>query len=264
MTATRGQYNEGIPGLYTQGLDEISSTKKHKLGTVRWTDDGRKFIYALNGAADTTAGMLMSVAQTPIDCTVVAADALVNLAMSKTMSLTAAGVTANSHQDGYAIVKATPDIGRLYKISGNTATDNPATGRAYFYLYNEITTLHTTGTTVAIHKNPYTSLIVNPAVADENATTAETVMGMATKIVTAAYYFWLQTWGLANLVLDVAAAAGNEANERVIVAGPTAGRGGIVIALETNFFWNTQIIGYPLEKIDLTNAEGNLVMLTIS
>jgi hypothetical protein len=264
MTASLGGYNETPGTFFNQGLHEISSTKKHKLGTVRWTDDGRKFVYALNGAADTTPGMLMSVAQTPIDATIAAADALINLAGSKTMSLTVAGLTAGSHADGYAIIKAGADIGNMYKIAGNTVTGTPATGRAYLTLYKPIETLHVAAnTTVAVHKSPYASLIVNPAVADENATTAETVMGMSTRIVTAAYYFWAQTWGPASLVLDIDSAAGNESNEKLIVAGTTAGRGGIVIPTETSFFWNTQIIGYPLEKVDLTDAEGNLVFLTI-
>lgn len=250
---------------YAQGLFEESTTQKHKLGTLRITDDGRWFRYAqITAAAITEAGVLLSKVQAPVDATVAAADAAIAIAGAKSVTCTAAGITAHQLKDGELVIKAGADIAMKYKIRDNTATGDPAAGRIRCELYEAVnTTWVAANTTIALYDNPYKSLLINPAVADSEATTNETVMGMSVRPITASCYVWVQTHGVAALTLDVAAAAGNEANEQLIVAGVTAGRGALIIPLETTFYWGTQIIGKILENADLTNAEGNLVFLTI-
>lgn len=260
-----GSYCEESPKTWIQGLFSESATQLEDLGALRKLKDGRWFRYGkLTAAAITTAGVLVSKVQTPVDATIAAADAALALEGKHAISVTAAGVTANQFKEGFAVVKAGTDIGCMYKIRGNGATDGIATGRVAIELYDKLyQTWVAASTTVALYANPYKDILLNPAVADENATTQETVVGMTIRPMTASYYGWFQTHGPASLVLDVASAAGAEANEMLIVSGVTAGRGALIIPLETTFFWNTQIIGHTFESADLTNAEANLVFLTI-
>lgn len=263
MTATGGNYTEGMATVYQQGLYEESATKKHRLGTIRVLDDGRKFVYCSATAAAIAAGVALSKAQAVQTCTIAAADAAINLIGARTVTLTLTGTpTAGLYEDGYMVLTAGTGIGEIYKIKSNTADDVPASGRCTFYLYDALKTTHVTATTtVSVYQNPYKSLLINPAVANEAATTQETVMGVTVRPVTASYYFWAQTWGLSSLTLDIDAAAGGEANEMDIVQGTTSGRGRIV---EDTAFSGAQVLGYSLISADHTDAQSALVFLTIS
>jgi len=259
-----GDYQEGRITMFNQGLFDESSVAKQRLGTKRELDDGRIYRYAGFTAAGITAGALVSKAAAPVDATVASADAALAVAGAREISVTIAGATANLYTDGFLIVTAGTNIGAMYKVRGNGATNGIGSGRAAFSLYDKIhTTWVAASTTVSAWQNSYKSLLINPAVADSEATTQECVMGMTVRAITASYYAWIQTRGLANLVLDVDAAAGGESNEMQIVQGTTSGRGAVIIPLETTFFWGTQIIGHTIESADLTDAEGNLVFLTI-
>lgn len=259
-----GTDQAGVPSVFAQGLFEESATKKHRLGTVRDLEDGRRFRYASITAATVTAGATLSNAFTPVDATIAAADAALNLVGRKEITLTVAGATANLYADGWMIIKAGTGIGEMYKIRGNTATDDPATGRATFYLYDALRTTHVAAsTTVAVHQSPYSNLLISPAVANSAATTQETVMGITTMAcgnTSAVSYLWIQTKGIASMVLDVDAAAGAEANEMWVIQGTTAGRG---LVLADTMTPGMQILANTLESADLTDAEANLVVLCI-
>ena len=256
-----GSYQEGRITMFNQGLYEQSTVQKQRLGTKRELDDGRTYRYCLATAANIAAGLCISKVQTPVDATIAAADAAIGLAGVREVTLTIAGATTNLYADGLLVIKAGADIGKMYKVRGNAATNIPATGRANFSLYEPIQTLWVAAnTTVAAHQNPYKDLLINPAVANEAATTQETVMGLTTQIITASCYFWAQTHGLASMVLDVAAAAGAEANEGIIVPGIVTGTG--TVRADTAPL-GMQILGNTLESADLTNTEANLVFLLI-
>jgi hypothetical protein len=256
-----GDYLEQVPVMYQQGLFAQSAAKKHKLGTIRELDDGRKFIYCLNTAAQIAAGICVSKAVTPQDCTVAAADVAAVGDRKVTVTLTGTP-TLNQYQDGWLLIKAGAGIGEMYKIRGNTVDDTPASGHVTLYLYDSIKTLWVLGnTTIAIHVTPYHEVLINPAVANGDATTGERILGITTRIVAASKYFWAQTWGLAAAMLDIDAAAGTEADERVLVPGTTEGRLLLSAAGAEN---DQQRYGHPLETADLTDAEANLVMLEVS
>jgi hypothetical protein len=248
--------------MYIQGLFEESSTQKQKLGTVRILEDGRKFVYCSNTAASLAAGVCLSKAAAPVDATIAAADALLCLTGAKEISLTIAGATAGLYKDGILAVKAGADIGCMYKVAGNKITNDPATGRAAFSLYDSIeTTWVAANSTIAAWANAYASLLVNPAVSGVTATTQELVMGITTRAIAASKYFWAQTWGLCNLQLDIDAAAGGEANEMWVTHGSTEGRGRVI---ETAGPAGMQILGNIFESADQTDAEASLVNLCIS
>lgn len=261
-----GTYQDTPNQVFAQGLYEESATQKHRLGTMRVLDDGRVFRYCSITAATITAGALVSKATAGVAATVAAADAALNLAGRKEITLTLTNANAvNYFADGWIVLNTGTGIGEMYKIRGSSVTGVPATGRTTFYLYDALRTTHVTATTTAlVYASPYANLLINPAVANEAATTQETVMGvtiMACGNTSAVSYLWIQSRGIASLVLDIDAAAGAEANEMAIVPGTTAGRGRIVE--DTAYAGGVQILGYSLVSADLTDASANLVKLLI-
>lgn len=259
-----GGYEDGENTYFQQGLFEESATAKHRLGTVRRLDDGRVFRYCSVTAAAIAAGLCVSKASAPVAATIAAADAALAIAGAKEISMTIAGATAALYKDGYAVVSSGTNIGAIYKIRGNGATDGIATGRASFSLYDEIAvTWVAASTTVNVYPNPYSNLLINPAVAGDTATTQETVMGVTTRAVgnaTAVSYLWIQVHGMASMVLDIDAAAGGEANEMWIIPGTTTGRG--LVVADTARTGN-QLLGVIYQSADLTDASANLVHLLI-
>lgn len=258
-----GTYQEAPNTIFNQGLFEESATQKQKLGTKRVLDDGREYVYCQATAANIAAGLCVSKAVAPQDCTVAAADAALAVAGAREFSLTLTGTpTLNLYRDGWMVITAGTGIGEMYKIKGNTADDNPATGRFTIQLYDPLKqTLVAASSTVALYANPYDGVLINPAVANAAATTQEKVLAVTTRAITASYYFWGQTKGMAALVLDVDAAAGAEANEMWVIQGTTTGRG---LVLADTMTPGMQILGNTLETADLTDAEANLVDLCIT
>lgn len=263
MTAQIGPYQESMNTMFAQGLFEESADQKHRLGTIRCLDDGRRYVYCQATAAAIAAGICVSKAVAPQDLTVAAADAAINLAGASKLTFTLTGTpTLNLYRDGWLVYTANEGAGEMYKVRGNTADDDPATGRFTVYLYDPIKTLNVAAsTTASIFANPYDGVLINPAVADGDATTGETILGVTTRGITASYYFWAQTWGLATVMMDIDAAAGAEADERDLVAGTTEGRMAVVAAGAEE---DQHTYGTIMETADLTDAEGNLVYLKIS
>jgi len=267
MTATVGTYQESPNQYFNQSLFDESATQKHRLGTIRQLDDGRRFVYCQATAAQLAAGITVSTAFLPQACTVAAADVAYGdgtVVGSKYFSLTLTGTpTENLYRDGFLVVTLNEGAGEMYKIRGNSADDDPATGRMKVYLYDALATLWVAAsTTVDIFKNPYKDVLITPACATGGAqTSAEFIRGVTTRIITASYYFWAQTWGPCSLMMDYDSAAGAESNEMLIQQGTTEGRGYIV---HDTHVPGQQIIGTTMEQADGDDAEAALVFLTIS
>jgi hypothetical protein len=248
----------GEPRMFVQGLNDESAVKLQRYGTIRRTDDGRIYRYAGFTAANLVAGHCVSKVQTSIAATVAAADAALAVVDANEISLTVAGVTKNLLADGWLVLTAGTGIGEIYKIRGNGATDGIASGRASISLYDKVRVAFVAASTTArVYANPYADLLINPAVANEAATTAETVLGVCPRAFTASYFGWIQTHGPCGVVLDTST-AGNEADERAVMPGTTAGHGIVITGMTV-----LQVIGYTFEKIDQVNAEGTLVNLCI-
>lgn len=257
-----GTFQEDKPKMYRQGLYEESADQRHKLGTIRETGDGRRFVYCQATAAALTAGCVVSKAVAAQDCTIAAADAAINLAGVRKITVTLTGTpTLNLYKDGILIVTAGTAIGEYYRISGNTADDDPASGRCTFYLYDALKTTHVAAsTTISVFANPYDGVLINPAVANGDATTAEAPLGITQRPVTASYYFWAQTWGLGSCVLDVST-AGNEADEKRLIQGTTAGR---LLVAGTGAETDQPVYGRVFESADMSDGEASLVQIMIS
>lgn len=263
MTATYGDYQDQPGILYNQSLFAESAVQKQRLGTIRPTDDGRRFVYCQATAAEIAAGIIVSKAVAVQACTVAAADAVAAGARKITLTLTGTP-TLNLYRDGWAIITAGTGLGGMYKIKGNSVDDVPADSRCTFYLYDALeVALTTAGQTFDVIVCPYDGVLINPANSnyDGTGTGLETPLGVTTRTITASYYFWAQTRGLAALMMDIDSAAGAEDNEKTVICGTTQGRGGIIHDTAIPGFFK---VGELVITVDATDAEAALVNLCIS
>jgi hypothetical protein len=89
-------------------------------------------------------------------------------------------------------------------IDKHAAVSTGATGEFFFYADDALVVAISTGTTkVSLFQNKYANVIVVPA-----TTATGTLVGVATYIITAAQFGWIQTWGPCGCVGDDTTALG--------------------------------------------------------
>ncbi len=184
----------GDPVSAGQALYTSSSTQIHALGERLVTPDGRVFRYAKAGASDLVAGnWIQSPAQVANHQNIAVAAAAIG-ATSITVTLGATAATANQYANGQAVVTITPGLGQAINISGHPAADASAT--LVLELQEPLRVALTTSTRIDLIPNPYNGVIQSPA-----TTLTGCVVGVATYIITAAEYGWLQRSGPAGALI---------------------------------------------------------------
>ena len=172
---------------FAQGLYSTSASKKERLGTLRTTDDGRRFRYALNGTTALTTGIavsMVSVTAEHIERTIVTAPAIGDTEVYVTVDTTA--VAADSYADGYFQVNVGAGAGQSYLIDSNTYC--AASGITLVTLKDHIRVAPTTSSEVSLIPNPWYGVDV--------MTVEETGPGGITVCaVPANHYYWSQTGG---------------------------------------------------------------------
>ena len=179
-----------------------SAKQLFPLGTRGVTRDGRIYRYAKAGGTALTKGTLCEAAAPHALAT--STDTRLNRACTTThaeahisTTMVASGTVAKDYwKDGYLFVSDTTGTGgQFVHIKGNTVsssgTCSGTTGCVLtFYPDSQAEESLTTASTVAPVKNMYDSIVVATAGGNVNA-----LVGVPNQEVTAAYYFWLQTWG---------------------------------------------------------------------
>jgi hypothetical protein len=229
-------------------------TKLHPFGTRMMLPDGRIFRYGLaNGAIG--AGKICQAS-----ATIAADDMDVPLASQasvgdKTISVTAAGTIAeDAYAEGYIYINDSDGEGHIYSVASNEAGTN--TNTMVVTLKDgdtvAVATNSTAATTLAgLTFNPYKDFIVYPT------TTSGHAVGAPTTSVGDNEYAWLQTWGPAAVLCDVAFVPGNH----VRVSDNEAGSGEPLDRDGTNE--NDETIGVAMKTAPVTTDYG-LVNLTIA
>lgn len=217
-----------MPG--DQNILQESSTQKYPLGTRLGLEDGRVFHYALAGSSALAAGKLVG---SPI--TAAEREDTITAAVAKgatTATHTAVGtITKNQYRDGlYCVVDGTGQ-GLQYKIKSNDAIAAGSTGT--ITLHDPIVTALDTTSDVILLPNPYNAVTLNPDV-------VRLTLGVPPIPVTASYYFWLQTWGIATVLCGDS--TGNAATERWCHPATSTGE----FLTTAGGIGGTQIIGYAL------------------
>jgi hypothetical protein len=187
---------------FAQGIYEISSTCKERIGRLRVTDDGRKLRYArANSSAALAAGKLGVGAA--ISANVINFAPPAAAIGTKQLSLTLGGAStyaADYFKGGYLQVNDGTGEGSTYEIESSQAVSAGT---------SMVITLEDPIKVALTAAGSEVSLINSPWMAVQESTTLEIPCGVPLVAVTLSYYYWAQTGGLACVLMDGTPAAGS-------------------------------------------------------
>ena len=184
-----------------------SSYQQYPLGAELWDiSTGRKFRYALNGAATPGAGRLLQGAAAPVaghtGINPTAAEAVGETIVSLESSAT--NHVANQYAGGLCVVR---DIdgsmgagsGEVYRVKSHPAHVHATDPTCLFTLHdlNGLKTAWTTSTVIDLLRHKLAAVIIHPS-----PPTAGALAGVAIIDLTASYYFWCQYAGPAPVLAD--------------------------------------------------------------
>lgn len=201
---------------FSQTIHQQSATAKEVLGTVRFTKDGRKFVYCKAGASALAAGKL-NVAE-DLDATWVneAGVATAGVAAGeKTMTLTitpaGAAISENQFAGGYLQINDATGEGNQYLIEYNSAVS--ASGTSINITLAEPIRVALTSSSEFTLVSPMGWKVT------ESATASKLAVGVAPIAVTAAYYFWNQVAGIAPVLIHGTPAIAVAVDRSLEIAG---------------------------------------------
>ena len=236
------------------GIWGESATQRHPLGTRMALPDGRVYRYALNGAVALSIARLCqeSVVISGHGTDIVVAAAAAIGATSVTITNNTTAITANMYKDGYLLVNDEAGEGQLCKIKSHPAAT--ATASCVLTLYDEfaLTVALTIASQVGLRKSSYQDVVVNPT------TPTGIPIGVCPIAVTAAYYFWLQTWGPAAVLTNGTVIRGLT----VAPGATTAGSVDVYPLNSVDGSGQQPVVGW-VETVGAT-AEFSLVFLTLA
>lgn len=201
--ATTAPYNTGSP----------------QLGVRAVTGDGREFRYVQAGASNLIVGDLLQSPAQVVNFHKMATTAGALGGTSLTVTPGASTGSANQFASGWLLVETdsggTP--GYQYQVAGHPAISS-ATAFAVT-LQDPILLAVSASATVSLIQNPYKLVIQNPVSA------TGTVVGSCIYPLTANYYGWVQTNGIATVLYEsgVAATIGQNISASVNTAGAVEG-----------------------------------------
>jgi hypothetical protein len=174
---------------YSQGIHAISPVAKEKIGTLRVLEDGRKFRYSKAGATALAAG------KTTVAAAIVAAHINATVAATNssgtqvTLTITAGtAIAENALAGGYLQISEGTLLGRSYRVDSNTAVT--AAGTSITLSLADRLVGYSGTTRVTLVHNPFSGTIIS-------ATPEALPAGIPPVDVTANYFYWSQTGGIA-------------------------------------------------------------------
>lgn len=178
---------------WAQGLYEISSTKKERLGALRITDDGRKYRYCKAGASALVPGKMTGAPVVDLDFFDKAGVAAAIGVTEVTVTIVSPGVAyaEDYFADGHLVVR---DKHRKYSIEASQAIAASGQTTVRLNLREPLHEAITTSEETALVPSPYMAVV-------QNATDEMLPTGVPEVSVTAAYYFWSQTGGLGHCLV---------------------------------------------------------------
>jgi hypothetical protein len=259
MTAPSKTYERGILNGTTeepkQGIYEISSTQNFVLGTRLALPDGRAFRYAQAGAVALVTGNILSGAAkngaltTIQEGLAVATSGVIGDPYGYATIDTTAQV-ADTFRDGYFCVQNGSEAqgrGSMYRIGAHGALAVESSKIPFADETLRTATLASTST-IALIANPYKSLVQAAA-----TTAVGGIMGGAHTAVTASNFFWCQTWGPFNALINATLTVGRSMCNGVAIAG--------AVTLDTAALDDT-VVGYSIAPA--TDTENAPIFLTLA
>lgn len=196
--------------IYTQ-----SSTRgAEKLGQLASTPSGKVFAYALNGAANLTAGQLTQPAAVTANyATRTLTTAAAQFATQVTIPL---GTTASADAFigfWFVVTDGTGKGQGAYSVTGNTAATAGNSNTTIVSLSGQLNVALDTTSVVGLYPSQ------ESAVVQHTASAAIPTSGAPVVAITAAYYFWNQVQGMASILSDGAITKNAGALASASVAG---------------------------------------------
>jgi hypothetical protein len=230
------------PSFYGTGnVLEWTSTQEFPLGTKLVTRDGRVFRYVKNGA----------VALVPGD--VIQAPAQITTHDQLTPAAAAIGATTlvveNQYAEGWACIDTTPGLGRMYPIASHPAAAASTAVTLTLHADAKVQVALTTSSRITLVPNPYKGVIQSPV-----TTQTSVVLGVAVAPIAISNFGWIQTEGVAGVLIAGTPAVG------AAVGVPATAAGAVVIdgAATSGLF----VVG----RMMVTGVDGKVlpVLLSIS
>jgi hypothetical protein len=227
-----------------QDIHQISSAQGGALGTIAETKDGRQFRYALAGASNLALGKL---AQQPAVVSthqnVVVAGSAGDYTATVTLGATN-NMTADQYKDGYLVGLSGTGAGQTVRIRTHGAIALSTAG--VLQLAEPLTTTFAATPKASLVLNPFSGCVISAS-----GETTQQVVGVPIITVTAAFYGWFQTKGIAGVLVNGTPAAGSG----LIKSATTAGAADIEAAASV-----TQRIGqvYDTTAVSTSYITANL------
>lgn len=210
--------------------------QRYAIGTRVTRADGNEYVYSHFGA-DVNRGVLVAVdasesSVVDSDNVIVAPASAVNTSDgtigSKFVEITLAAVTANQYAGGYFVTTDDTGEGYTYRIKGNTATGNPASGNFRLELFDPLQVALDATTDFAIQGCLYANLeIATPATDAVLAGVTVSTMDVSEQA-----YGWIQVKGVCGILQDGTIALGDQVtlSDGVNGAVQVGGGGGTSVA----------------------------------
>lgn len=203
----------GIRSLTSTDLRVTTSTATETLGAVGVTADGRRFRYvksdASGGLAVGKLGVAPAVVANHVNRSLGSTS---NVAVGSTVVTVAIGATActtDQYAGGYLVVRDGAGAGAAYRINGNTSSAGSTD--VTVSLVDPVSTALSTSTSKVDLVNPFNGVAAS--------TTLAQPVGVATKAFAAGEYGWVQTAGVASVLIDGTPAKGAGVIQSDAVAG---------------------------------------------
>lgn len=225
-------WTEQPPKVYLQGLFEVSSVKKHPLGTLRMLSDGRVFAYAKAGSVALAPGKLCQ-APAPVanhDNLVVAAASAGDEAVTVTLGATA--VAADDYAEGFLIIVTGTGAGCAYKIKTHPAASASASLKVT--LYDKLRTALDATSRACLIYNPFSGTVIHPSPPTSK------LVGVPLVSVPIGNYYWSQIAGPTVVLVN-----GTISNGKKVVASATVD-GAVDLMALTEGTPNTGSDQYPV------------------
>lgn len=238
-------FNSAIQGQPCVGADvnifDTHATPRFAVGTRFTRSDGNTYVYGYSGVG-TVKGVLVaptfaSAGKTVISDAVIAVASAVAVpgdtvapgdAGSRYFEITLASVTANQFAGGYCLINGGSGAGFTYRIKGNTATGNPASGNIRIELREPL----------QVRLTPNTDIIITPSLFNDvviaDVTTNVILAGVSVNTTTTTKpYGWFQIAGIAGILQQGSITIGQAVQLSTTVNGAvmTFGTGGSTATL---------------------------------
>ena len=215
--------------LNDEGAMKQTADKRYPLGTRGYTKDGRTFRYCKNGASAVAVGLVV---QSPVvQSTGLSAgdnyfasapttnSTYVKLRLLSTKTLL--GSTDNFYADGFVTIRTGTGAGQMVRIlSHEGATTTALAGHKVNLPWDvklSAAPVTTTAVRVGVITSPFNRVVVGSTLGYQARTGIP--VGVTPRAVTANYYFWAQTGGLAPVKQSAKTYKGNYVRMSTAVAG---------------------------------------------